>query len=329
MKKLVSLLLSVLMLLSCLPALAEEAAPESGSILAVDAAMMGLANMNAQVKGGESTDRGCIGLQSAAEGDGFADGYLMFPVEVTTAGAYEITVRYAAKAKEGQTRCADLIVNDGERIHLPIVGQADWNIYVDAKVTVYLPAGMNTLTLKNVEGFDNSTYKAINVDYLAWEFIAPAADEGRILAVDAEYAHLADMNPQFKGGESSDKGVLGLQPATRTSGKFADGRIVFTVVVNTAGTYELTVRYAAKAKAGQTRCCDMIVNDGERIALPIVGQADWNVYVPATVTVELQQGMNEIRLTNVEGYDNSTWKSINVDYLAWKPVPAEEPVAAE
>ena len=171
MKKLVSLLLSVLMLLSCLPALAEEAAPESGSILAVDAAMMGLANMSPQVKGGESTERGCIGLQSAAEGEGFADGYLMFPVEVTTAGAYEITVRYAAKAKAGQTRCCDMIVDDGERIHLPIVGQADWNVYVPATVTVELQQGVNEIKLTNVEGYDNSTFKSINVDYLAWKLI--------------------------------------------------------------------------------------------------------------------------------------------------------------
>ena len=42
-----------------------------------------------------------------------------------------------------------------------------------------------------------------------------------------------------------------------------------------------------------------------------------------------QQGVNEIKLTNVEGYDNSTYKSINVDYLAWKLIPAEEPVVAE
>ena len=320
MKKLVCLLLS-LMLLCALPF---AFAASENRILAVDAALMGLANMNPQVKGGESTDRGCIGLQSAAEGEGFADGYIMFPVEAETAGLYEITVQYAAKAKAGQTRCADLIVNDGERIHLPIVGQTDWNVYVPAKVTVYLNAGSNVLILKNVEGFDNSTYKAINVDYLQWDLVMPAADEGRILALDALYENLNDMNAQFKGGESSDKGVLGLQPAKDADGAFLDGHIIFSVPVNTAGTYELTVRYAAKAKAGQTRCADLIVGDGERIALPIVGQADWDVYMPAKVTVELQAGLNTIKLTNVEGYDNSTWKSINVDYLAWKLTPAAE-----
>jgi len=324
MKKLFALVLSLLLLALVPMALAEDA----GSILAVDAAYMGLANMDAQFKGGESSDRGCIGLQPATDESGaFLDAYMMFPVEVETSGLYEITLRYAAKAKEGQTRCADLIVNEGERIHLPIVGQADWNIYVDAKVEVYLKAGSNLLTLKNVEGFDNSTFKAINVDCLSWTLVTPAAGEGSILAVEAEYAHLNDMNPQFKGGESSDKGVLGLQPATRPSGAFADGRIVFTVVVEEAGSYELTIRYAAKAKAGQTRSCDMIINEGERIHLPIVGQADWNVYVPATVTVELLEGVNIVKLTNVEDYDNSTWKSINVDYLAWKPVPVEAEAA--
>lgn len=320
MKKLVCLLLSLLMLAACIPAMAEGA--DSGRILAVDAALMGLANMSPQVKGGESTDRGCIGLQSAPEGEGFADGYIMFPVEVNTAGLYEITVRYAAKAKAGQTRCADLIVNDGERIHLPIVGQVDWDVYMPAKVTVYLSAGANTLVLKNVEGFDNSTYKAINVDYLQWDLVMPAADEGRILAVDAVYENLNDMNAQFKGGESSEKGVLGLQPAKDADGAFLDGHITFLVPVETAGTYELTIRYAAKAKAGQTRCADAIINDGERVSLPIVGQADWDVYVPAKITVELAAGLNVIKLTNVDGYDNSTWKSINVDYLQWTLVPA-------
>lgn len=149
-----------------------------------------------------------------------------------------------------------------------------------------------------------------------------AEDSGRILAADAHFADLKDMTPQFKGGESSDKGCIGLNPATNADGSFADGFIRFNVEVAAAGTYEITVQYAAKGKAGQTRCADLIVNDGERIHLPITGQADWNVYVPATVQVELQVGVNVIVLTNVEGFDNSTYKAINVDFLGWKLVPA-------
>ena len=168
MKKIVALLLSLVLLCAALPVLAED----EGSILALDAAYANLANMSAQVKGGESTDRGCLGLQSAKNADGtFADGYVMFAAEVETAGLYDVTVRYAAKAKEGQIRCADLVVNEGERISLPIKGMADWDVYTNAVVEVELAAGLNTIVLTNVEGFDNSTWKAINVDFLAWELI--------------------------------------------------------------------------------------------------------------------------------------------------------------
>ena len=168
---------------------------------------------------------------------------------------------------------------------------------------------------------------ALSLLLLALVPAALAEDAGSILAVDAAYMGLANMNPQVKGGETSERGCIGLQSAKDETGAFVDAYMMFPMKVETSGLYEITVRYAAKAKAGQIRSCDMIVNEGERIHLPIVGQADWNVYVPATVVVELQQGENIVKLTNVEGYDNSTWKSINVDYLAWKPAPAEAEAA--
>ena len=172
MKKIVSLLLSLMLLLSC-TVLAEEEIP-ANRILAVDSAFLNLADMNPQFKGTESTIRGCLGLQPAKNEDGtFAEGYMMFTVLVDEAGWYDVTVRYAAKFKAGQARCADLIVNEGERIHLPIEGQPEWTDYVDATVTVELVEGVNTLVLLNVEGFDNSVYKAINVDYIEWN---PAAE---------------------------------------------------------------------------------------------------------------------------------------------------------
>ncbi len=170
MKKLFSLFLTLTLLLS-FAALAEEEVP-ANRILAVDSVYLGLADMNPQFKGTESTIRGCLGLQPAKNEDGtFAEGYMMFTVLAETAGQYNLTVRYAAKYKAGQTRCADMIVNEGERIHLPIVGQAEWTDYVDATVTVELLEGVNTIILTNVEDFDNSVYKAINVDYIEWVLV--------------------------------------------------------------------------------------------------------------------------------------------------------------
>lgn len=177
MKKFVAILLSLLLALGCACAETAAVAPQN-RILAVESAFLNLSDMNAQFKGNESSDRGCLGLQPAKNADGtFADGYMMFTVVVDESGLYDVTVRYAAKAKEGQIRCADLIVNEGERIHLPIEGQADWATYVDATVTVELAEGVNTLVLTNVEGFDNNVYKAINVDYIEWVKAAETAPE--------------------------------------------------------------------------------------------------------------------------------------------------------
>ena len=169
MKKLIALFTALMMTLSCV-AYGETTA--DNRIYAVESAYLNLADMSPQFKGGEASDKGCLGLQPFKNQDGtFADGYMMFYLMAETAGQYQVTIRYAAKAKEGQIRCADLIVNNSERIHLPIVGQADWTIYVDAIVTVELVEGINTLTLTNVEGFDNSIYKAINVDYIQWDML--------------------------------------------------------------------------------------------------------------------------------------------------------------
>lgn len=177
MKKLFAILLTLLLALGCACAEMSAEVPQN-RILAVDSAYLNLTDMNAQFKGNESSDRGCLGLQPAKNADGtFADGYMMFTVMVDEAGLYDVTVRYAAKAKEGQIRCADLIVNEGERIHLPIEGQADWATYVDATVTVALAEGINTLILTNVENFDNSVYKSINVDYIEWVKTAEVAPD--------------------------------------------------------------------------------------------------------------------------------------------------------
>ncbi len=149
-------------------------AADEGTILAVDLPIEdfgGLGNMSAQFKGGETDPaKGCLGLGPFDYGDGdFEDAYMDFKFEVDTAGTYIITVRYAAKQSEGQIRCADMIVNGGERIALPIENTGDWAVWADAVVEVELVAGENTVTLKNVENFDNSVYKAINVDCVSWE----------------------------------------------------------------------------------------------------------------------------------------------------------------
>lgn len=173
MKKTLAIVLAVMMLMAMAVTVVAEPPEEtgtSGSILAVHAYFEELGNMAPQTKGGTYTDMGCMGLGPVDYGDGeFGDAFIEFEFEVEQAGTYLITVRYAAKQGEGQIRCADMIVNGGDRIALPIQDTTSWDIWADAVVEVELKEGFNLIHLKNVENFDNSTYKAINVDYLAWE----------------------------------------------------------------------------------------------------------------------------------------------------------------
>lgn len=166
MKKTLSIVLMIMMV--AVMAVSVSAA-DSGSIPAVHSYYEELGNMSAQFKGGESTEYGCLGLGPVDYGDGeFGDAFMEFEFDVDTEGTYCITVRYAAKQSEGQIRCADMVVNGGERIHLPIENTGAWDSWAEAVVEVELKAGTNIIHLKNVENFDNDQYKAINVDYLAW-----------------------------------------------------------------------------------------------------------------------------------------------------------------
>jgi len=65
--------------------------------------------------------------------------------------------------------CAFIELNDGSVIkNLQVVVPSENEFYK-------LAAGLNVIILTNVEGFDNNTLKAINVDYLSWK-LAPAAE---------------------------------------------------------------------------------------------------------------------------------------------------------
>ncbi len=130
-----------------------------------------LGNMSLQTGKGTEADEngGVLGLGPQDNGDGtFSDAFISFPVEVETAGDYDVIVRYAAKGKEGQNRCFVISV-DGEEVEtFENLNTGDWGVYALATINVHLDAGEHTVTLTNVENFDNSTYKAINVLYLEW-----------------------------------------------------------------------------------------------------------------------------------------------------------------
>lgn len=152
-----------------------------------------------------------------------------------------------------------------------------------------------------------------------------AADSGTIyvkdLVKDTDYEGLSNMNLQTgKGEEADDKGgVLGLSPAAE-----ATAHVTFTVNAEKAGTYTLAIRYAAKKADNQNRCFDVSVNGGEKKTFENLGGSDWNTYFDATIeNVHLNKGANTVKLTNVDGFDNSVYKAVNVLSLTYTLVEAD------
>lgn len=152
-----------------------------------------------------------------------------------------------------------------------------------------------------------------------------AADSGTIYVKDlvsgTDYEGLSNMNLQTGKGEEADAkgGVLGLSPAAE-----ATAHVTFTVNAEKAGTYTLVVRYAAKKADNQNRCFDVSVNGGEKKTFENLGGSDWNTYFDATIeNVHLNAGANTVKLTNVDGFDNNTYKAVNVLSLTYTLVEAD------
>lgn len=165
-----------------------------------------------------------------------------------------------------------------------------------------------------------------------------AADSGTIYVKDlvsgTDYADLGNMGLQGVGGDKGEEaqangGCLGLGAEKKDGVPVSTAHITFTVNAEKAGTYNLVVRYAAKKSEGKNRCFDISVNGGEKKTFENLGGADWATYYDATVeNVHLNAGTNSVKLTNVEGFDDNTYKAINVLSLTYTLVTAD-PVEEE
>ena len=143
-----------------------------------------------------------------------------------------------------------------------------------------------------------------------------AEDSGKLYAVtDAQCENLGNMNPQTGKGEEQEFGIMGLGPEDLGNGTFSDAKITFTVPVDTAGIYTIKVHHAAKE--GAERKADIIIN-GERSSLNITTHGDWVTYSDAEVEAHLNSGNNSVVLVNDSNFDNSTIKSINIDYITYE-----------
>lgn len=138
-----------------------------------------------------------------------------------------------------------------------------------------------------------------------------AATEGKIEAEDSAIVnnydpvqHKPDTNP-----DDGEEYVVGIKPVSSD----APCTLTFTVNVDTAGTYTISVRYNAKSGKDPVRGIAMTVNEADVELATENVHNDYNSYDVTTVDVSLNAGDNAIVLSSTP--DKSP---VNVDWLAWE-----------
>jgi hypothetical protein len=251
---------------------------------------------SAQLSGGARVESEHPGYTGSGYVGGFVDanrGAATATFTLTgTAGANDLTVRYANGT--GSSRTMSLVVNGSVRqISLPAT--ANWDTWATAHQTVTLTGGANTVSLR-YGAADNGN---VNVDNVA---VAPLPAGG----LEAESAALS-------GGAVVESEHPGYQGAGYVGG-FVDANkgnatALFTLTGVTAGSHNLTVRYANGT--GSSRTMSLVVNGSVRqISLPAT--ANWDTWGTTTEQVALVGGTNTVALT----YGAADNGNVNVDNLA-------------
>ena len=166
MKKFISALLTLALVLSMVVPTTAMAASDSGQILANDWERVYAEN----VKDGYMTNHtlyensGYYGLKPA--GDGVAN--IEFLVDVKTAGLYTLTVIGTAGSGTAYDRKCDLVVNDAFVQQLTFM-EFGWTTPVEIEVYISLQAGENVVAFTTPSDYDDVTVKTPNLYAIKYE----------------------------------------------------------------------------------------------------------------------------------------------------------------
>lgn len=147
---------------------------------------------------------------------------------------------------------------------------------------------------------------------------ALAADTGTLYAGTdgiSSWTNLNDNFAQTGKGETTDAGVVGLKPTSTD----VEGSITFTVNVDTAGKYKITVGYSASG----SRWFSYYVNGGTETIVEVTGAAWTDSNTKEIANISLAAGENTIKLASPSTYDNSTVKTPNIDFIKWELTEAD------
>ncbi|WP_284748786.1 TIM-barrel domain-containing protein [Amycolatopsis sp. RTGN1] len=255
-------------------------------------------------------------------GEGFLAGFesagnsATADVVAATAGTYNVTARFAnGQGGDGQhvTRTLSVSVDGGTPQKLTLPTTADWNSWATASVPLTLGAGRHNLRLERTATDSGN----VNVDALA--VLTPGAAFPPASA-RAFTGCALDVSCEAEAGLRTGSAVV----ATDHAGYAGRGFVAElnrgsslthrVVAVPTAGTYQLSVRYANGTGGDgrhETRTATVAASGVTRtLSLPIT--ANWDTWGSASVPVDLKAGTNDVVL----GCPDDTSCHVNVDTVA-------------
>ena len=226
-------------------------------------------------------------------------------------GYYDLRLRYSAPRSAGSAQSREVVfkINREDTITLQLPQTADANTWNIATVRVYLPLGINQVT---VSGYGTS---GVFIDSLGFG----QASDSETVRYEAEKA--------VRGGSAN---VVDLSSASGGQivgnvGNGAANTLTFdTVTAEIDGDYTLTIAYSQNEFSGgnafQTveRWADLTVN-GEPLdnRLVFANTRDWNDYWTTSFRIHLKQGENTLAFGNASGW------APNFDYIQVAPTVAE------
>ncbi|MGM8933218.1 carbohydrate-binding protein [Salinicola halophyticus] len=237
---------------------------------------------------------------------------ITFQVSPDENGVYTATIRYV----NGGTADRPLLlsVNGAEPTLVSFPPTGSWTSWNEVSVSVPLSDSDNTLTLTLPSTAQGGVPNGPNIDQISFEYAdALPADptlvfsiEGEALAID-DGSSLADTvvrsadNPEPSGGgadhlwgDFSGSGYLDMGAQVGDAGSFS-------VNVAEAGTYLLTIRYAASGPNNRPMALSVDGESQGRIdfASTGTGSAGWDNWTETTVQIDLDAGANVVRLANI------------------------------
>ncbi len=228
-----------------------------------------------------------------------------------------LDIRYANGSDSEQT--IHLGVNNAsQQLTLPVTGS--WDSWSVATVQVTLNEGVNTLKITNVA---NDTAR-VNVDYLA---VYPGVNVAQAPTdVPSVPCNFNQICPAIYGTMTGGAHVEADHPGSTVGGFLAGLSNVgatgaITVTDATYGDALLDIRYASNWNDFET--IHLRVNGApQQLNLPKTGS--WDTWGVVTVTVTLEEGVNTLEITTLDG-DPADTAHVNVDYLAVYPKDSVAP----